>query len=65
MFYNIAFLMSVLVSLKVFCNVSSYLGHNDINKLQCTMVLIWLKLAYLQKYLRMFKSKKNCFQALS
>ena len=31
-------------------NVSSSFWHNDVNQLQCSVVLIWLKIACFQKY---------------
>ena len=56
--------MSILISWEVFFNVSFSFGHNDRNQSQCFVVLIWLKTAYFQKYLRMCRSNRYCFQAL-
>ena len=58
------FLIPVLVSWEVSFNVSFPYGRDDVNQLQCSVVLIWLKTDYFQKHLRTCKSKKNCFQAL-
>ena len=58
------FFMSILVSWEVFFNVSFSFGHHNVNQLRCCVVLIWVEIAYFQKYLRTCKSKKNCFQTL-
>ena len=52
------------VSWEVSVNVSFSFGHNDANQIQCSAVLVWLKIAYFPKYLSMCKSKKNFFQNL-
>ena len=46
------FLMSILFSWEVSFNVSFFFWHNDVNQLQCSVVLIWLKIAYFQKYFK-------------
>ena len=56
--------MSILVSWKVSFNVYFSFGYDDANQLQCSMVLIWFKIAYFQKYLRTCKWMKICFRAL-
>ena len=46
------FLMSILFSWEVSFNVSFSFWHNDVNQLRCSVVLIRLKIAYFQKYLK-------------
>ena len=50
--------MSILVPREVFFSVSFSFGYDDVNQLRHSVVLIRLKIAYFQKYLRTCKSKK-------
>ena len=52
-----------LLSWEVSFNAPISFEQDDLNQSRCSVVLIWLKIAHFQKYLRTCKSQKNCFQA--